>query len=146
MINDPDGIEGAPASIAGLALLDVETTMTPDKTLRATSGATFSGAHFSGYEIHVGETNGSATTRPVLLFDDGRADGARSNDGRISGCYVHGLFNEVEVRRELLASLGAASAERDHSHDVNAALDEIANTLSRCLDLRSLETIAGLLK
>jgi adenosylcobyric acid synthase len=143
-IHDPNGVEGAPASTAGLALLDVETTMSADKTLRATSGSTLSGARFSGYEIHVGATHGSATTRPLLLFDDGRADGARSNDERIAGCYVHGLFNEVEARRELLASLGTTSAGRSHSHDVDSALDEIAAILSGCLDLHALESIAGL--
>jgi adenosylcobyric acid synthase len=142
-IHDPDGIEGVPASIRGLALLDVETTMTPDKMLRATSGVTLNGSRFKGYEIHVGSTTGTATTRPMLHFDDGRQDGARSSDERLFGCYVHGLFNEVEVRRELLASLGAVSTSRDHAHDVDSALDEIAEILSRCLDLRTLESIAG---
>jgi len=142
-IHDPQGIEGHAASVPGLGLLDVETMMTSDKTLRAVTGATLNGSRFKGYEMHVGKTTGPATNRPLLRFDDGREDGSRSSDGRISGCYAHGLFNEAEIRHELLASLGASSSSRDHAHDVDAALDEIAEVLSRCLDLRALESIAG---
>jgi adenosylcobyric acid synthase len=143
-IYDPDGIEGKPGSMPGLGLLDIETTMTSDKALRSMSGTTSEGARFKGYEIHVGATKGPATRRPMLRFDDGREDGAMSPDGRIAGCYVHGLFNEPQVRRELLATFGATSNLLNHAHEVDAALDEIADILSRCLDIRALENIAGL--
>ena len=41
--------------------------------------------------MHVGRTSGPALARPMLDLD-GRPDGAVSPDGRIMGCYVHGLF------------------------------------------------------
>ena len=37
-ISDPDGIEGQPRTVRGLGLLDVDTVMTGDKTLREVSG------------------------------------------------------------------------------------------------------------
>jgi len=141
-IHDPQGIEGIPGSAPGLALLDVETTMTPEKTLRTISGTTSDGARFKGYEIHIGSTTGPAMQRPMLRFDDGRADGARSENNLVSGCYVHSLFNDVDSRRELLASLDIQSNALDHSLEVDRALDEIAAVLARCLDIDALETIA----
>lgn len=142
-IHDPQGIEGRAGSIEGLGLLDVETTMTADKTLRAVAGSLVdSGAKFSGYEIHIGVTAGSGAAAPLLRLTDGRNDGARSADGLVSGCYVHGLFGEVETRRAWLAMLGAKSMGKNYTQNVDAALDEIAVTLERCLNVPDIESMA----
>ena len=45
-----------------------------------------SGAAFSGYEMHVGRTDGPDCARPLLRFADGRVDGAVARDGRVAGC------------------------------------------------------------
>jgi len=42
----------------------------------------------------------------IVAFHDGRSDGAVSADGRVSGCYVHGLFAEAAQRSALLARFG----------------------------------------
>jgi adenosylcobyric acid synthase len=175
-ISDPNGIEGPPRTVRGLALLDVETVMTGDKTLRevagvlvgvghsadggssaeATDGARVGGlgtaggagaagiAAFAGYEMHVGSTTGAGATRPFLRFCDGSLDGAVSVDGRIAGCYVHGLFAETQARAALVSAIGAAPSQDDHNARVDAALDEIAGELERCLDIPALAAIAGL--
>jgi adenosylcobyric acid synthase len=145
-ISDPDGIEGAPRTVPGLGLLDVETVMTGDKTLREVSG-TLMGLHgiaFAGYEMHVGSTTGVGASRPFLRFEDGIADGSVSADGRIAGCYVHGLFGATGARGALLSAIGAVPSQDDHSARVDAALDEIAAELERCLDIEALAAIAGL--
>lgn len=183
-ISDPDGIEGPPRTIPGLGLLDVDTVMTGDKTLRdvtgvltgfarasesvsthaASSGSaggvgadgamhgsvSFRGgsavaeARFAGYEMHVGQTVGAGASRALLQFADGTTDGAVSADGRIAGCYVHGLFGVTEARAALVAAIGAAPSLDDHNARVDAALDEIADELQRCLDISALAAIAGL--
>jgi adenosylcobyric acid synthase len=144
-VADPDGIEGAPGEAAGLGLLDVETTLTPDKTLKPVAGRLAqSGAAFAGYEMHVGVTAGPGCARPFLSFDDGRPDGAVSADGRIAGTYVHGLFDRSQSRVALLAELGAVATPGDHSLVVDQALDEIAESLQQSLDIGALERIAGL--
>ncbi len=144
-IADPQGLEGPPGEAAGLGLLDVDTVLSGDKTLRRVEGrVASSGAAFEGYEIHVGVTCGPDTTRPLLHMADGRADGAVSRDGRVAGGYVHGLFDTGEARRALLAELGAASNERDRSADIEADLDALAAALASSLDIDALARIAGL--
>lgn len=141
VVADPDGVEGPPGAARGLGLLDVETVLAAGKVVRRVSGR-LGTAPFSGYEIHAGRTTGPA--RPMLAFDDGGADGAVSPDGRIAGCYVHGLFDRPEARAAVLAPLGAASSGVDQGAAVDAALDSIAAALERCLDIRALTEIARL--
>lgn len=144
-IADPDGVEGPPGQAEGLGLLDIETVMSPAKTLRNVSGVLADGgAPFTGYEIHIGVTHGPDLARPLLRLDGGQAEGAVSADGRIAGAYVHGLFDRGPARSALLAGLGAISTGRDHAQFVDAALDEIAATLARSLDIPALSRIAGL--
>ena len=147
-ISDPGGIEGPSRTVAGLGLLDVETVMTGDKTLREVSGVLMAGGaggtHFAGYEMHVGSTIGPGARRPFLRFSDGSTDGATSADGRVAGCYVHGLFSVTAARTALLSTIGAAPGHDDHAARVDAALDEIAGVLESCLDIDALAAIAGL--
>ena len=102
-IADPDGIEGPPRTVPGLGYLDFATALTGGKTLRRVSGAAY-GAPFEGYEMHVGESQGEALTRPFLHFEDGCPEGAVSADSRVAGCYVHGLFASDAFRRAWLAT------------------------------------------
>ncbi len=148
-ISDPDGVEGLPSTVPGLGLLDVETVMTGDKMLREVSGVVLGGAGgdgaaFSGYEMHVGSTTGPGTQRPFLRFGDGTPEGAVSADGRLAGCYVHGLFGVTAARAALLAAVGVTASQAEHATRVDTALDEIAKVLEGCLDVGGLATMAGL--
>jgi len=143
-IADPDGIEGPPGRAEGLGLLDVETVLTGDKVLRPTHGTLTSGERFEGYEIHVGRTDGAATSRPFLRREDGTGEGAVSPDGRIAGAYVHGLFDLASARAALLKDLGATSDGLDQHARVDAALDEIAAVLETHFAIDRLAALAGL--
>jgi adenosylcobyric acid synthase len=99
---------------------------------------------FTGYEMHVGSTTGAGASRPFLRFSDESTDGAVSTDGRIAGCYVHGLFGVTAARAALLSAIGAAPSQDDHAARVDAALDEIAGELERCLNIEALAAIAGI--
>lgn len=149
MVHDPDGIEGAGGSEAGLGLLDVETVMGGDKTLRQTTGLAGLGRvaaniPVSGYEIHMGETTGTDRDRSWLCLDGGIMDGAQSEDGRVAGCYLHGLFGSDAFRSTYLARL--AGQVRDGNADfeagIDAALDELADHVEACLDLDGLLVLA----
>ena len=132
IISDPDGREGPAGSVPGLGLLDVATTLTPDKALRDVTGVLADGStEFRGYELHIGHTAGADTMRPFLHFDDGRSDGATDISGRIAGCYVHGLFSEDRLRAQWLASLGATTSVSDYETDVETTLDALAAHLER---------------
>jgi len=142
-IADPQGVEGPAGEAEGLGLLEVETVLTGEKTLEAVTG-TLNGARFEGYEMHVGRTDGPATSRPMLVFDGGAGEGAVSANGRIAGAYVHGLFNAGAARAAFLAQLGATSHGADQAEAVDAALDAIAAALETAFDISALTAIAGL--
>jgi adenosylcobyric acid synthase len=143
-IADPQGIEGPSGAADGLGLLDIETVLTSDKVLRRVEGRLADGAVFQGYEIHAGRTEGAGTAKPMLTIDGRGPDGAVSADGRIMGCYIHGLFDPSSARASLLAGLGVTANRDDRSHIVDQALDEIAQTLETSLDIATLSKLAGL--
>lgn len=143
-ISDPDGVEGVAGSAPGLGLLDVETVLAGEKTLRQTSGRlATSSAPIAGYEIHIGQTDGPDAARPFARVQ-GSAHGAMSADGRIAGLYIHGLFDHAEARAAILAELGAPSDGVDQAERVDGALDRIAEALEARFDIAALSRISGL--
>jgi adenosylcobyric acid synthase len=142
-VSDPQGVEGLPQTLPGLGLLDVVTVMTGQKTLREVSGVLLPGREaFTGYEMHVGLTSGPGTERPFLQLEGDGTGGAVSEDGRIAGCYVHGVFASTAARATLVSVLGARSGREDYATRVDAALNEIAAALESCLDIAALTAIA----
>ena len=140
-IADPEGIEGPPGEIAGLGLLDLETVIGGDKVLRQVSGAAL-GARFHGYEIHMGQTTGPDTERPLTRLADGRGEGAMRADGLVAGSYIHGLLGDAGQRAAWLARIGVAGSGVDYDADIHAALDEIAGALEASLDIDAMIAIA----
>jgi adenosylcobyric acid synthase len=146
-IADPLGIEGPPGRVAGLGLLDVETTMAGDKTLIARTGRDArTAAPLTGYEMHIGRTHGpDVAARPFARLDDGgktRPDGAVSADGRVAGTYLHGLFDDAGWRGAWLAGFGAATDGVDQGTRVEAALAAVAAHLEAHCDLDAILSIA----
>ncbi len=143
-IADPDGIEGPPGYVAGLGLLDVRTVLRPVKHLREVSGVVLAtDAGFTGYEMHMGETTGPDTLRPVLRFANQRADGAVSASGLVSGTYVHGLFAHDGQRAAFLRQYGARAIILDHAASIEATLDALAGHLEAQVDIDRLISLAG---
>ncbi|MBF0394465.1 MAG: cobyric acid synthase, partial [Alphaproteobacteria bacterium] len=118
-IADPLGVEGPPGETEGLGLLNVETVMAGTKTLREVEGAAL-GQPVRGYEMHMGETTGPDRARPFLTLA-GRPDGAMSADGRVAGCYLHGLFAADGFRRTFLPG-----STLDWEAGVEIVLDRLA--------------------
>jgi adenosylcobyric acid synthase len=90
-----------------------------------------------GYEMHLGVTGGPGLARPMLEFG-GRVDGAVSPDGRVAGCYLHGLFVSDPFRRAFLARLGAEGGDVGYDAMIDTVLDDLADHLERSLDLVAL--------
>ena len=148
VISDPDGIEGPAGAVDGLGLLDVETVLGGTKTLTRVVGRDrVHGEAVAGYEIHIGRTDGPDRARPLLDLGSSRGElqeeGAQSADGRIAGCYVHGLFSADGYRRRLLEGLGRSG---DHAINADAeidrVLDRLADHLEAHLDIEGLFTLA----
>ncbi|HUH48240.1 MAG TPA: cobyric acid synthase, partial [Mycoplana sp.] len=73
-VTDPLGIDGSEREIEGLGLLEVETEMAPEKTVRNSSAHSLRyGVPLEGYEIHLGLTTGPDCARPAVEID-GRPD------------------------------------------------------------------------
>lgn len=141
IVRDPDGIEGSVTETQGLGLLDVETVMEQEKTVRNFSARSVPfDLPLEGYEIHLGRTTGPDTLRPSAVIN-GIDDGAISADGKVVGTYMHGLFSADAFRAKFLESLGVKGGGIDYRAEVERALDEIAAELETHLDC---DTIFGL--
>ena len=146
-VSDAKGIEGGPGTAPGLGLLEMETELEGEKTLRQTSGTErLSGASVTGYRMHVGHSTGAALARPMLALDDG-PDGAMSEDGLVAGCYLHGLFAADGFRGAFLNRIkddrwrvpGIA-----YGLEIEGILDQLADHLEAHLDVgKLLETARG---
>ena len=141
-VADPDGIEGPPAAVDGLGLLDVETTLSADKRLEPVTGTTTDGAAFSGYEMHIGVTAGGDCARPFARLADGSPEGAMSADGRVIGTYVHGLFADDRQRAAWLQRFAAGPTSVSYDELVERTLDALAAHLAAHIDLDRLLTLA----
>jgi len=142
VIHDPLGLEGRPGSCPGLALLDVETTLVPSKTLtRVQARHVASGETVSGYEIHLGTTKGPDCARPFAMIGD-VPDGACAKGGRVMGTYIHGLFSDDAFRRHFLEGLGAEGGTLAFEATVEDTLDELARHLEKSLDIERLLALA----
>jgi adenosylcobyric acid synthase len=141
---DPAGVEGPAGAIAGLGLLDIDTELAGDKTLVEAAGRDLAtGEAVRGYEMHIGRSDGPGAARPMLTLDGGRADGARSADGRVQGCYLHGIFAADRFRHAFLARIKArAESGVGYDRDIDATLDALADHLAAHLDLDRILEIA----
>ena len=133
LVRDPQRIEGRRTHIEGLGLLDLETEMAPEKTVRnVTAHSAVHDAALDGYEIHLGFTSGPDCERPFAWID-GRPDGAVSADGRVAGTYLHGVFTADLFRRRYLEALGLQSSVGNYRLEVDRALDAIAEQLDELI-------------
>ncbi len=137
-VSDPQGMEGPPGEIDGLKLLDVATVLTGAKMLRQVKGVCLTnGEPFRGYEMHVGETKGPDCARPLFRFAEGQLDGAISEDGRVAGAYVHGLFADDRQRAAWLAALGTTSGI-NYEATIERTLDALADHCEAHVDCDAL--------
>jgi adenosylcobyric acid synthase len=129
-IADPNGIEGPPSKVEGLGLFEVDTILEGDKVLIEVTGETIgSGVPFKGYEMHVGRTTGAL--QPLLKLGNGQVDGAVSADGRVAGCYIHGLLADDRQRQHWLQRIGGQASAFAYESDVDATLDLLADHLEK---------------
>jgi adenosylcobyric acid synthase len=134
-IADPNGIEGAAGSVEGLGLIDVETTLSDEKRLKPVSGLTSDGVPFSGYEMHMGVTEGADRARPFARLADGSPEGAISADGQVTGTYVHGLFADDQQRAAWLARFAGGATNVAYEALIERTLDALADHLATHIDL-----------
>ncbi|MBT7072946.1 MAG: cobyric acid synthase [Anaerolineae bacterium] len=153
-IHDPEHVESRQDSALGLNLLPIKTIFAGEKAthqanaqIKNGSGwfTNLEGEKVSGYEIHMGRTQSQS---PWLEVNERSGesvqvlDGASSDDGRIWGCYVHGLFANENLRRAWLRSLGwSENKTKENENPFAESLTRLADTLEVTLDMDLLEKI-----
>lgn len=158
VIDDPDRVESAAGSAGGLGLIDVHTTFQAQKTTTQVKARIMSrsglllgcgGLEVTGYEIHMGQTAGSAA--PVFKIIDtpagqaGYSDGFIAGNGLVFGTYIHGLFHNPAFTAALLDSLrrlkglppSTVAVESKERH-----YDELARIVRGSLDMKQVYRIA----
>ena len=141
-VRDPHGVEGRAGGAHGLGLLDVETLLTADKRLEPVHGTTSDAIPFSGYEMHMGLTEGPDRARPFARLSNGSLEGAVSADGRVSGTYIHGLFADDRQRSAWLRRFGIGQTAIAYEALVDGTLDRVAGHLSAHIDLDRLLSLS----
>ncbi len=138
-LTDPHGIETRRIGADGFGLLDVTTELYPLKTTLNVKGVFIHDmSKIAGYEIHCGKTSGKDTTRPLVqVFMEkpercNRTDGAMSENGRVWGTYIHGLFDNHTVRDYLCKQSGVNAAQADCPAD---PYERIASAIASNLNL-----------
>jgi len=161
LIVDPGRVESNRVETAGLGLLPIETTFALVKATRRVRGRIVAGSgwmipllghELSGYEIHMGQSSAAdavswLSTRSEGEADTARPDGAAALDGRVWGCYIHGIFDNDPFRRAWLGSLAQGRVGEEvpagpgHQARFRAALDRLADEVERALDMVAIDAI-----
>jgi len=174
VIHDPQRVEAPEEITPGLGLLPIETSFLTEKTTTQVRArirtwqhpaaesswlASILGQEIEGYEIHMGNTP-SATPWLEIITRNGCPvdvmDGAINPDGRIWGCYLHGIFANQNLRHAWLSSLGwrpdsalvknssigtVSGAGNDDGGSFMDAISRLTDTVEAALDMPRLEKI-----
>jgi adenosylcobyric acid synthase len=154
-IEDPLGVEGG--DIDGLGLLDTVTAFEAEKRTVRVSGVLTGtalgekGTPARGYEIHMGRTALGPGSVPLARLEavDGGAyeDGAVSRDLPVCGTYLHGLFDDAELRRTWLDRLRQRRALEPLgmvAPQVADPIERLADMLEEHLDLSAVMRMVGI--
>lgn len=154
-IEDAAGVETGDREVAnGLALLPIRTSLRSDKITRRAAGSLIApllsrmsiGTTVKGYEIHLGQTEYLDDARPLIKLvreahSETILDGALSEDGRVFGTYLHGIFDDDAFRHAFIAGarshcglneplrLASIAAERD------TRISRLAETIRSSVDM-----------
>lgn len=141
-IADPYEIESNLEQVEGMGLLQMQTIIEKEKTLRRKSGIhKRSGESVFGYEIHHGIS--SAGDSSVLQFDDTTYCGTESGDGLVWGSYLHGIFDSDGFRRWFIDRLrvkkGMHPLEKIVApYDLETAFDRLADSIRENVDMNEI--------
>lgn len=158
-IADPEGVEGEPGEETGLGLLPLNTRFGSTKTtrqvrVRPALGSPWQGElegpEVEGYEIHAGSFEIAADAPPLFQSIDGSTSTHEGTyRGGIAGTSIHGVFENLELRRHWLAAwrrhaglkLGAGDAQPS---DIDSELDRWADLVESALDMDAIDAALGL--
>ncbi len=149
VIRDPHHIESSRMLANGMKLLEVTTSLTPEKKLTQVKGRHMgSGFRVLGYEIHHGETEKGGLCA-MFELEGGRLDGSVNPRGNVWGTYIHGVFDRDEFRRWFIDGLRTRRGlqplgEVQARYDIEKELDRLAGVMRRRLRMDNIYRMLGL--
>ncbi len=143
-ICDAANIEASRKCIKALQLLPISTFMQKEKILTQVSAIHLpSGLKVGGYEIHHGKSD-FKMCEPLFVKDNGEIIGGKSQNGKIWGTYLHGVFDDDRFRRyfidELRKNTGLQPLGKVCYHfNSDRAFDRLADIFERNIDMKRLK-------
>lgn len=140
-IFDPYRIESDQGSIQGISLLQIETTLEKDKSLKRVFATHIpTKTEVEGYEIHHGKTKSVGNTRVILLNGKAEELGHSDPTGRIWGTYIHGIFDKDQFRRKYLDQIRIRKGKTplvdvQVSYNLEKSLDRLAENIRHSLNM-----------
>lgn len=149
-VHDPDGLEGRPGTMQGLSLLPVETILKAPKTTTLTQFS-WQGISGAGYEIHMGQTQRFAGNPLFQILERNRIscnteDGCITNNDRVLGTYIHGLFDTPAITKHWLNRIGLSNIELTETHGLaarNKEYDLLAEHFEKYVDTEKIFKYLG---
>ena len=140
--------QGVSGATAGLGLLPVETVLKAPKTTTLTDFS-WDGIPGKGYEIHMGQTQAPPGRALVTVQSrNGQpcedSDGCISENGRVIGTYMHGLFDAPAITQHWLTGIGLGAIAVDQRHGPAArdqAYEQLAEHATRHLDIEAITNL-----
>lgn len=171
-IIDKDHKESKLDEVNGLGLLDIESEFIREEKIVKQSLASFelernddndesdsiyemfskiNSEEVTGYELHEGTTN-LLSAKPLLKVkmgmgnnNEGKYDGAYQDN--VFGTYFHGIFNNYNLRRELLnhirknKGLEMKTGEDPYETSIENNLEKLANIVEEALDMDYIDNL-----
>ncbi|CAM2967682.1 cobyric acid synthase [Hathewaya histolytica] len=156
-LKDPYHTESSIEEIEGMGLLDIETVFEKEKvTTRVkasnkdsySSNSIFNGfkGEVYGYEIHMGICNYGKEATPLFNIYERNGlstecgDGAINSKGNIMGTYIHGIFDGVSFRENLVNILRVNKGIEPKKSEIyenirERELDKLADLVRSSLDM-----------
>lgn len=154
-ITDETGAEGG-GTMRGMGLLPIDTYFEPEKTRTRVEGTVaddltgcfskLSGKKVSGYEIHMGKSIPRKAGYATLLSDE-KQDGFVQ--GNVFGTYLHGLFDEEEMRQALIdilceqKGIERNASRKSYKEYKEEQYNHLANLIRENLDMKKIYEIIG---
>ena len=126
--------------ITGLELLDIETEMAEQKTLKQVK----LGNNIEGYEIHHGKT--SIRSGQVIMASDDEILGVQN--ANVWGTYLHGIFDNDQYRMEFLNKLrkskGLPVRTKPTMYNLEPEFDRLADNVRQNVEMDKIYKLMGL--
>ncbi|WP_202975196.1 cobyric acid synthase [Vallitalea guaymasensis] len=154
-ITDEKGVETVMNSINGLGLLEIKTEMEEIKQTTQITGNIMLEIPFAknscnlkvnGYEIHMGKTYLMGESTPLIKLQDNRLDGAINAKKNVFGTYLHGIFDNDELRKQILDNIRKKKGldcnnNIDYAKLKDMEYDKLAKLVRKHIDLEKIKDI-----